>query len=193
MLEVKKVHQGRGRTVCAGADTRSTWLWAGGGLESRERDFWWDGGVRRRRVGRLLTVSLGERGRCWIRNNPFKVFNIFTLIGGWLLYNTMMISATHQYESATGIPVPLRPQAAEGTSLCAFHHTAKPHCLSVSHAVICVFEHYSLKSSHPLLPLRPKVCSSHLCLLCCPARRITQEQRKGGVCKGGGSRKHCLR
>ena len=32
---------------------------------------------------------------------------------------------------------------------------------------------YSLKSSHPLLlPLSPKVCSLHLCLLCCPACRI---------------------
>ena len=35
------------------------------GLESWERDFRWDSRVRRRRrVGRLRTVSLGERGRC---------------------------------------------------------------------------------------------------------------------------------
>ena len=153
--------------------------------ESWERDFWWDSGVRRRRrVGRLRTVSLGERGRCWICNNPFKVFNTVTLIGRWLLYNSVMISATHQYESATGIPVPPtspppRPQAAEGTSLCALRNTAKPHYLSVSHAPIRVFECYALKSSHPLLPPPPKVCSALLCLLCCPARRITQEQRKG--------------
>ena len=33
-----------------------------------------------------------------------------------------------------------------------------------------MFQCYSLKSSHPcLLPQSPKVCSSHLCLYCCPA------------------------
>ena len=33
-----------------------------------------------------------------------------------------------------------------------------------------MFQCYSLKSSHPhLLPLSPKVCSLHLCLLCRPA------------------------
>ena len=36
-----------------------------------------------------------------------------------------------------------------------------------------MFQCYSLKSSHPhLLPLSPKVCSLHLCLLCRPACRI---------------------
>ena len=36
-----------------------------------------------------------------------------------------------------------------------------------------IFQYHSLKSSHShLLPLSPKVCSLHLCLLCCPACRI---------------------
>ena len=36
----------------------------------------------------------------------------------------------------------------------------------VSHMVIYMFQCYSVKSSHPLLlPLSPKVCSLHLCLL----------------------------
>ena len=36
--------------------------------------------------------------------------------------------------------------------------------------VICTFQCYSLKSSHPLfLPLSPKVCSLHLFLFWCPA------------------------
>jgi len=44
---------------------------------------------------------------------------------------------------------------------------------SVLHMVIYMFQCYSLKSSHPcLLPLSPKVCSLHLCLLCCLACRI---------------------
>ena len=43
----------------------------------------------------------------------------------------------------------------------------------VTHLVIYIFQCYSLKSSHPCLPpLSPKVCSLHLCLLCCPAHRM---------------------
>ena len=39
--------------------------------------------------------------------------------------------------------------------------------------VMYMFQCYSLKSSHPsLLPLSPKVCSSHVCPLCCPACNI---------------------
>ena len=39
--------------------------------------------------------------------------------------------------------------------------------------VMYMFQCCSLKSSHPcLLPLSPKVCVLHLCLLCCPACRI---------------------
>ena len=42
----------------------------------------------------------------------------------------------------------------------------------VLHMVIYMFQCYSLKSPHPLLPLSPKVCSLLLCLLCCPVHRI---------------------
>ena len=36
--------------------------------------------------------------------------------------------------------------------------------------IIYIFQCYSLKSPHPcLLPQSPKVCSLHLCLLCCLA------------------------
>ena len=43
----------------------------------------------------------------------------------------------------------------------------------ILHMVMYMFQCYSLKSSHPhLLPLSPKVCSLHLCLLCRPACRI---------------------
>ena len=46
---------------------------------------------------------------------------------------------------------------------CFVHQTCTDH--SILHMVICMFQCYSLKSSHPrLLPLSPKVCSSHLCL-----------------------------
>ena len=44
---------------------------------------------------------------------------------------------------------------------------------SVSHLIICMFQCYSLRSSHPhLLPQSPKVCSVHLCLFFCPAYRV---------------------
>ena len=47
------------------------------------------------------------------------------------------------------------------------------HWSSISHMVIYMFQCYSLKSSHPhLLPHSPKVCSSHLYLLCCLAYRV---------------------
>ena len=44
---------------------------------------------------------------------------------------------------------------------------------SISHMVICSFQCYSLKSSHPhVLPQSPKVCSLYLCLFCCLAYRV---------------------
>jgi len=44
---------------------------------------------------------------------------------------------------------------------------------SILSMVIYMFQCYYLKSSHPyLLSLSPKVCSLHLCLLCCHACRI---------------------
>ena len=43
----------------------------------------------------------------------------------------------------------------------------------ISHVVIYMLQCYSLKSSHlHLLPQSPKVCSLHLCLLCCLAYRV---------------------
>ena len=38
--------------------------------------------------------------------------------------------------------------------------------------IIHIFQCYSLKSSHHLLPHSPKVCSLHLCLFCCLVYRV---------------------
>jgi len=58
-------------------------------------------------------------------------------------------------------------------ALASPHHALNSHWLSILHMVIYMFQCYSLKTSHPLLPLLcPEVCSSCLCLLCCPACRI---------------------
>ena len=68
-------------------------------------------------------------------------------------------------------PIPLGcPQAP---ALGALLHASNLHWSSILHVVMYMLQGYSLKSSHPhLLPLSPKVCSFHLCLLCCPTCRI---------------------
>ena len=68
-------------------------------------------------------------------------------------------------------PIPLGCSIA--LALGARLHALNLHWSSVLHMVMSMFQHYSLKSSHPcFLPLSPKVCSLHLCLLCCPACMI---------------------
>ena len=58
-------------------------------------------------------------------------------------------------------------------ALGALLHASNLHCSSVSHTVIYMFQCYSLVLPHPLpLPQSPKVCSLHLCLLCCLAYRV---------------------
>ena len=55
----------------------------------------------------------------------------------------------------------------------ALFHASNLHWSSILHVVMCMFQSYSLKLSHPrLLPLSLKVCSLRLCLLCCPACRV---------------------
>ena len=68
-------------------------------------------------------------------------------------------------------PIPQGHPSALGLS--ALSHASNLDWWSISHVVIYMFQCYSLKSSHPpLLPQSPKVCSLHLCLLCCLAYRV---------------------
>ena len=58
------------------------------------------------------------------------------------------------------------------SALGALLHASNLHWSFNLHMVIYMFQCYFLKSSHPwLIPLNSKVCSLHLCLLCCPACR----------------------
>ena len=58
-------------------------------------------------------------------------------------------------------------------ALGALLHASNLHWSSILHMVICMFQCYSLKSSHPcLLPHSPEVCSLHSCLFCCLAYRV---------------------
>ena len=96
------------------------------------------------------------------------------LIGGELLYNIVLVSAIHQHESAisihmsprswTSLPHHSTPRGCHREpDLSSLHHRANSHWLSILHMVICIFQCYSLNSSHPLLPsLSPQLCS--LCL-----------------------------
>ena len=90
----------------------------------------------------------------------------------------------HWYESAIGIraslpsgtpfpplspPIPLGCHTAPALS--ALHHASNSHWLCILHMVMYMFQCCSLKWSHPLLPLSPKVRSLCLCLLCCCTHR----------------------
>ena len=68
-------------------------------------------------------------------------------------------------------PIPLGcPRAL---ALSALLHASNLHWSSILHTVIYMLQCYSLTISHPcLFPQSPKVCSLHLCLLCCLAYRI---------------------
>ena len=90
--------------------------------------------------------------------------------------------AIHQHESTTGVhvfpilnlpPYPIPLGCPQAPALSALIHASNLHWSSILPVVMYMFQFYSLKSPHPrLLPLSPKVCSLHLCLLCCPACRI---------------------
>ena len=92
-----------------------------------------------------------------------------------------MLFTICQHESATGIHVSPHPGPSPPPShsiplgclrspaLDALLHALNLHWSSILHMVMYMFQYYSLKPSHPhLLLLSPKVCSLHLCLLCCP-------------------------
>ena len=76
-----------------------------------------------------------------------------------------MLFAIHQYESAIGIHVSapseapshlllqsISPGCHRAPALGALHHTSNSHWLSILDMVMYIFQCYSLKSSHPLLP-----------------------------------------
>ena len=92
--------------------------------------------------------------------------------------------AIHQHESATGVHVfPILNPSPTSLSIPSLRvipgtpstlsHASNLYWQSVSHMIICMFQCYSLKSSHPrLLPQSPKDYSLHLCLFCCLTYRV---------------------
>ena len=79
---------------------------------------------------------------------------------------TIPNSPSHLHPHPIPLGWPRRP------TLSVLLHTSNLHWSSVLHMVMYMFQWYSIKSSHPLLPLNPKVCSLYLCLFCCLAYRV---------------------
>ena len=65
-------------------------------------------------------------------------------------------------------PIPLGHPSAPALSTLSHSCLMNLDWWSVSHMIICMFQCYSLRSSHPCLLLQsPKDCSIYLCLFCC--------------------------
>ena len=77
--------------------------------------------------------------------------------------------------SWTAFPSPFPPHLSRLSQSTSFSYPAsyiKQPMVSVLQMVMRTFQFYSLNLSYPLLPLSPKACSLHLCLLCCPTHSI---------------------
>ena len=105
---------------------------------------------------------------------------------GYLIDNIMLVSAKHQYESATAkhmsppswspLPCPTLPHPSrlcQNTGLSSLCHIANSHLPSIFHKIKYIFPCYPFNSSHHLLPpLCLQVCSLFLCFNCYPANRL---------------------
>ena len=70
-------------------------------------------------------------------------------------------------------PHPIPQGHPSAPALSTLSHASNLDQRSISYMIICMFQCYSLKSSHPrLLPQSPKVCSLHLFLFCCLTYRV---------------------
>ena len=118
----------------------------------------------------------------YLRKQTFKKFNLFILIGGWLLHNIVVGFAKHQ-PGRTCVPHPEPPSHLpphpipqghlSAPALSTLFHVLNLDRWSASHMIIYSFQCYPLKSSHPRrLPESPEDCSLHLCLFCCLACRV---------------------
>ena len=101
-----------------------------------------------------------------------------------ITFNIVVVSAIPRHESPTGahvspvlnpLPPPSRPLplgCPRGFD-CPASYTELALAIGLKYGNIYTFQSYSLKPSHPrLLPQSPKVCSLHLCLVCCLDYRI---------------------
>ena len=119
----------------------------------------------------------------FMSSHSFFNINLFILIGGWLLYNIVLVlpyinmNPPQVYTcspSQTPLPpctIPLGHPSAPVPSI--QYHASNLDWRFISYMILYKFQCHSPKSSHLLpLPQSPKECSIHLCLFCCLAYRI---------------------
>ena len=126
-------------------------------------------------------VVQSNRDRSSSRAGLFQ--KILFLIGGWLLYSIVMVSAIQWFHAIlwhtytyipsllnlppTCLPISPTPGCHRELTLGFLYHTTNFHWPSPLYMVMYMFQHYSFKSSHLLcLTLCPKVCSLCVDLLC---------------------------
>ena len=117
--------------------------------------------------------------KSWTRLSDWTELNWITLqycIGfchtlTWISHGCTCV--LHSESPSHLFPHPIPQGCLRAPALSTLSHASNLDWWSISHMIICMFQCYFLKSSHPLLPpLCPKVCSLRLYLLCCPACRI---------------------
>ena len=136
-----------------------------------------------------LSVFLIYHYSTCVPTSHCHIFLITQRVGhDWVteLNGTVMVFAIHRHELAMGVhvfPHPEPPPLSLSTASlwivpehwlwvsCFIHRTCIGHLFYIW--VIYIFQRFSFKSSHLcVLPHSPKICSLHLCLLCCPAYGI---------------------
>ena len=143
---------GRGWDGWMASLTQWTWVWANSG------SWWW--------TGKLVCCS------------PWSLKE--SDINEWLNWTCHTLTwISHGYICVPLIlptplpPHPISPGCPRAPALGTLLHASNLPWSSILCMAMYMFQCYPLKSFHPcLLPLSPKVCSLHLCLLCCPACRI---------------------
>ena len=115
----------------------------------------------------------------------FFNINLFILIGGWLLYNIVLVlpyinmNPPRVYMCSPFEPpshlsphtIPLGHSSAPAQSI--LYHASNLDWWFTSYMTLYMFQCHSPKSSHPLpLPQSPKDCSIHLCLFCCLSYKV---------------------
>ena len=95
----------------------------------------------------------------------------FCYTSTWISHRCTCVPPSWAPHNLPPHPIPLGCSRTLSSS--ALPHASNLLWSFILHMVIYMVQWCSLKSSHPrLLPQSPKVCSLHLCLLCCLAYRI---------------------
>ena len=118
-----------------------------------------------------LGWSLPSEAPFFFFNFNWRLITILQYCGGfchtftWISHGCTWVPHPEPPSHLPPYPIPQGHPSAPALS--ALSHASNLDWWSISYMVICMFQCYSLKSSHPrLLPQSPKVCSLHLCLFC---------------------------